>query len=320
MPPNNMLAIDLGGTRMRAALVGRDGSISRRKSRHTPQGERVPEQLLELADDVRTSDVSHAVVAVPGRVDYRAGRLEYAPNLSEHWTEKLRVDFLEEKLGLDVALANDADAAAVGEAYFGAGHSYDDVAYLTVSTGIGAGVVLGGRLVAGGKSSVEMGHTVIDRAALSSGAPATLEDLASGTALKTLATAADLPADGRQVVALLESGDHRALRIWSELVDAVAIGVANLAHTFTPQVVVMGGAVGRNGDRLLIPVRRYLASHGPQSLPEPIHVVTAALGDNAGLVGAAAWRRAAGGDRALATTTRLGKESGPQEQPRREIA
>jgi hypothetical protein len=123
------------------AIPCADGSIPRRKSRPTPQGERAPDQLLELADEVRTSDVSHAVVAVPGRVDYRAGRLEYAPNLSKHWTEKLRVDYLEEKLGLDVALANDADAAAVGEAYFGAGRCYDDVAYLTVSTGIGAGVV-----------------------------------------------------------------------------------------------------------------------------------------------------------------------------------
>ena len=296
MPPDVVLAIDLGGTKMRAALVSSDGSVSRRMSLTTPQDERDLDQLLELAARVRTSDVSRAVVAVPGRVDYRAGRLEYAPHLSEHWIELLRADHLKDKLGLDVALANDADAAAVGESYFGAGRDYDDVAYLTVSTGVGAGVVLGGELVAGGRSSAETGHTVIDRTALLAGAPATLEDLASGTALEVSAAAVGLPANGREIVELVASGEARAQRIWRELVDAVAIGIVNLAHLFTPQVVVVGGGVGRNGDRLLVPVRRRLARLGPQSLAEPIHVVTSALGDNAGLVGAAAWCRATGGD------------------------
>ena len=320
MPPDDVLAIDLGGTKMRAALVSNNGSIWRRVSRATPQDERNLDQLFELAEEVRTPDVSRAVVAVPGRVDYRAGRLEYAPNLSEHWTGILRTDHLKDKLGLEVALANDADAAAVGEAYFGAGRDYDDVAYLTVSTGVGAGVVLGGRLVAGRRSSAETGHSVIDRTALSSGAPATLEDLASGTALEASATAIGLPADARQVVELVESGDPGARRIWRELIDAVAIGIANLAHLFVPQVVVVGGGVGRNGDRLLVPVRRHLARHGPQLLPEPIHVVTASLGDNAGLVGAAAWSRAVGGDRLKAPSKGLTMGSGPMKSRQREIA
>lgn len=320
MPPDDVLAIDLGGTKMRAALVSSKGSVSHRVSRTTPQDARNLDQLLELVEEVRNPDVSRAVVAVPGRVDYRVGRLEYAPNLSGHWTQILRADYLKDKLGLDAALANDADAAAVGEAYFGAGRDYDDVAYLTVSTGVGAGVVLGGRLVAGRRSSSEIGHTVIDRTVVSSGAPATLEDLASGAALEASAAAMGLPADARQVVELVESGDPRARRIWSGLVAAVAIGIVNLAHLFTPQVVVLGGGVGLNGDLLLGPVMRDLVRHGPQSLREPIRVVTAALGDSAGLVGAAAWSRAAGGHRLAAPGKGSTMGSGPMNSRRREIA
>lgn len=135
MPPDDVLAIDLGGTQMRAALVSKDGSVFRRSGRPTPLGDQDLDSLFELADEVVTGDVSTAVVAVPGRVDYRLGRLEHAPNLPDRWTGLLGQDHLENQLGLEVALANDADVAAVGEAYFGAGRHFEDVAYITVSTG-----------------------------------------------------------------------------------------------------------------------------------------------------------------------------------------
>jgi glucokinase len=205
----------------------------------------------------------------------------------------LREDYLGEHLGLEVTLANDADAAVVGEAYFGGGRDHADVAYMTVSTGIGAGVVLGGRLMRGRRSSSEIGHTVVDRPALFAGAPATFEELASGTALAASAAAVGLPSDARRVVELVADGNSHARRIWQELVDVLVVGVTNLAHLYAPQVIVLGGGVGRNAD-LLAPIRRHLADRGPRSLPEPILVVTSELGDSAGLVGAAAWLTATG--------------------------
>jgi glucokinase len=318
MPPDDVLAIDLGGTQMRAALVSTDGSVSRRRAAPTTSDDQNLDSLFELAGEVVTKDVSNAVVAVPGRVNYRLERLEHAPNLPERWTGLLRKDHLEDRLGLEVALANDADAAAVGESYFGAGRHYDDVAYITVSTGVGGGAVFGGQLVRGQRSSIGIGHTVIDRVALSTGRPASVEDLASGTALETAADLAGLSADGRRVVELVEKRDERATRLWQALVDALVVGVGNLAYLVMPQVIVLGGGVGLNGRLLLDPIRRHLSRHGPPSLPEPIRVVTATLGDDAGLVGAAAWRRATRGERRSGST--ISHMTAGSDTPRRDIA
>jgi glucokinase len=193
-------------------------------------------------------------------------------------------------LAVPVALANDADLAAVGEAQFGAGRHYRDVVYLTLSTGVGAGVVFDGRLVHGRRSLAEVGHTVIDREAAAAGQPATLEDLASGTALARLAAEAGLDGDGATVVRLVEAGHPGARVVWDRVVEAAAIGVANLAHLYSPDVVVVGGGLGRVGSLLLDPIRAYLAGHGPRELT--VDVVGAALGDDAGLAGAAGWREA----------------------------
>jgi glucokinase len=130
-------------------------------------------------------------------------------------------------------LANDADLAALGEVSFGAGRPYDDVVYVTLSTGVGAGVVLGGRLVHSRRSLAEVGH-----------------------------------------------------------IEAAAIGVTNLAHLYFPQVVVVGGGLGRVGRPLLDPIAAHVRGHGPAGLP--VEVVAAALGDDAGLAGAAGWRAMAG--------------------------
>lgn len=227
---------------------------------------------------------------MPGRVDYRAGRLEYAPNLPPHWPGALDERLLSNRIGVDVSLANDADLAAVGEAYFGAGRGYDDVVYMTVSTGIGAGVLLRRRLVAGARSLAEVGHTVIDRTSLRRGEAATLEQLASGTALGRRASAIGLPAAGARIVELVHAGETDASRLWNDLASAIGIGVANLGLLFSPQAIVLGGGVGRNGDLLLPLVRKYLDAYGPRDLPAPIMVLNAELGDDAGLVGAAAWR------------------------------
>jgi glucokinase len=131
-------------------------------------------------------------------VDYGSGVLEHAPNLSPGWTEVLSGARLATSLGVPVSLANDANLAAVGEAWFGAGQGHRDVAYLTVSTGIGAGMVTGGLLVHGSRSLAEVGHSIVDWRGLGRGR-ATVEQLGSGTALARLAQEAGLDADGREV-------------------------------------------------------------------------------------------------------------------------
>ncbi|MBW3665590.1 MAG: ROK family protein [Actinobacteria bacterium] len=293
-----ILSIDLGGTQMRAAVVTPDGQIQQRRSEPTPQDAECPQALLQLAGDVLDSGtVERAVIGVPGRVLYAAGQLEHAPNLPPHWPGALDEAHLTERLRVAVAIANDADLAAVGEAYFGAARDHDDVVYVTISTGVGAGVVLDGRIVAGRRSAVELGHTVVDLHAATSGEPASVEELASGTALEREAEAVGLPADGATIVERVREGDGAARGVWERTVQAAATAVANLAYLFTPQVIVLGGGVGRNGDLLLDPLRDHLRDAGPPDLPEPIELVVAATGDDAGLIGAAAWRTAIGQER-----------------------
>jgi glucokinase len=289
-PP--VLAVDLGGTTMRAAVVDAAGRMWERYKAPTPKDADGPDAVIALANSLlRGRAVSSAVIGVPGRVHYGTGRLEHAPNLPRSWAASLTEATLRDLLGVPVALANDADMAAVGEALFGAGQRFVDVVYVTISTGVGAGVVLDGHLLHGARSVAEIGHTVIDRIAARAWGPATVEELASGTALATHAAALGLDAIGAELVALIDD-DERARVVWAEAAEVAGLAVANLVHLFAPDVVVVGGGVGRTGERLLAPIRHALAVHGPSGLSEPVLVVSAALGDDAGLVGAAGWRAA----------------------------
>jgi glucokinase len=284
--------MDVGGTHLRAALVDADGNVAVRDECPTPD-DRECDALLELARRVQAQgDVERAVIGVPGRVDYRTGVLEYAPNLPPTWPAALTEERLGEALGVEVALANDADLAAVGEAWFGAGRVRDDIAYLTISTGIGAGVVTGGLLVHGRRSVAEVGHTIVDGRALLEGRPATVEELGSGTALTALAREAGIAEDGKALVQLVRDGDATATRIFERVVASAAIGAVNLAHLFTPEMIVVGGGLGLVGDLVLDPIRALIAERGPRGLPDAIEVVNAELGDDAGLAGAGAWERA----------------------------
>jgi glucokinase len=287
-----ILALDVGGTNIRAALVDGDGTVSARQECDTPK-DPACDVVVDLARSVAAAgDVERAVIGLPGRIDYGAGLLEYAPNLPQAWRDELTEEALGAALGVDVALANDADLAAVGEAWFGAGRSYSDVAYLTISTGIGAGVVTGGLLVHGRRSVAEVGHTIVDGRALLEGKKATVEQLGSGTALTALAKEAQIAPDGPGVVELVRSGDATATRVLERVVYAAAIGAVNLAHLFTPEVIVVGGGLGLVGELVLEPIRALVRAQGPHALPSPIAVVQAELGDDAGLAGAGAWERA----------------------------
>ena len=285
------LAVDLGGTNMRAAVLDATGTILERTTEPTPRRARTIEALLRLAVGLADGqDVDHAVVAVPGRVDHQRGTLLEAPNLPAGWAPLLTRAALEAALGLPVALANDADVAAVGEARFGAGRGHADLVYLTVSTGVGAGILVGGRLVLPRYSGGEVGHSVVEGALAAAGEDGTVEGLGSGTALARQARAAGLDSVGADLVRLVEAGDPVAVEIWSEAMFAVALGVVNLAHLVSPTVVVVGGGVGRNGELVLAPIRAALDRLGPAG--PRAEVVSAALGDDSGLIGAAAWRTA----------------------------
>lgn len=285
------LAVDLGGTNMRVAVVADDGSIIDRDHAPTPHEAETIDAFVDLIVGLRSRHpaVEHAVVAVPGRVDHQAGTLLHAPHLPASWLTQISRDALGAALELPVVLANDADVAAVGEAWFGAGQGHADVVYVTISTGVGAGIIVGGHVVLPHYSGGEIGHTVIDRRAAADGEPATFEQLGSGTAIARQARERGLDVGAKDLVALVAT-DERARSVWGDAMFAAGIGFANLVHLVAPTIVIIGGGVGRNGELVLAPVRAAIERFGPKGTPP--EVVTAALGDDSGLIGAAAWRRA----------------------------
>ena len=286
--PEPTVSVDLGGTNTRVAIVDPAGRIITREVEPTARMDEHPEELVGLVKRVadRTGATS-AVIGVPGRVDHGRGALEYAPNLPLHWATHISESELTSSLGIRVSLANDADLAAVGEYRFGAGRGTMDMVYLTMSTGVGCGVILGGKLLHGRRSVAEAGHTTIDVHA-AHGAR-TFEESASGTALGRIADRHGVEERGMALVDLVHGGDARALAAWEELVTAAGCGVASLAHLFSPEVIVIGGGLGLSGDLLYEPLRQALTDYGPRELPDPIRIARAELGDDAGLIGAAGW-------------------------------
>lgn len=249
--------------------------------------------LVDLIAEVAEGDnIPRAVIGVPGVIDYDDEQLIAAPNLPIGWIPMLSDRWLTERTGLDIALANDADLAAVGESNFGAGVDARDVVYLTVSTGVGAGIVLGHRLMNGRYSGGEVGHSIIDRTRVAAGEDGTVEFLGSGTAIGRMARAAGLDATGAEMAALVAAGDPTATAIWDDAIDAVALGVVNLCWMVTPQMVVVGGGVGMNSSLVLPRIAKRVEELGPAI--EPIAIVPAKLGDDAALIGAAAWWKAIG--------------------------
>ena len=286
-----VIAVDLGGTNLRVALVGGDGAVLARHMVPTPAQGSITDALAELVSELECDPDSAAVVAVPGVVDYERGRALWAPHLPTAWVTELSEDTLASRLCRRVSIANDADLAAVGETYFGAGRQANDIVFVTVSTGIGAGVLLNRRLVRGRRSVAEIGHTIIDRHAFSNGESATLEEFASGSSLPHLTQMADVQArTGEQLEALEESGDIRATAVWMQIVKSVTIGIINLAWCYGPELIIIGGGIGREGP-LLDPVQKGLAKLAPTIAME-FSLVKEELGDDAGLAGAGAWDRA----------------------------
>jgi glucokinase len=282
---------------MRAAVVDAAGKVLVRRSTPTPERADAPGAFLKLvAEIVASSDApapGHGVIGLPGGVDYDAGRLLWAPHLPESWPSQLSSAQLTSSLGLQVHVANDADLAAVGEVTFGAGVGRRDVVFVTVSTGIGAGVVLGGRLVRGRRSLAEVGHTVLDWRAWRSGCASTLEELASGSGVARAAHEEGLgDLDAEAVHRARMSGDEAATTVWHDAIAACAAGVQSLVMSFCPDTVIVGGGLGRQPD-FFAGVRDVVLAR-PARHPEDLVVLPAALGDDAGLVGAAAWERALG--------------------------
>jgi glucokinase len=289
------LALDVGGTVMKGALVDRDLRVLAELRRPTPR-DRGPEAIVDAiaaaldALAARADEdglkVHHAGVAVPGIVDEEAGRAVYSENLG--WRDLPLAGMLTARTGLPVALGHDVRSGGRAEAAIGAAHGIRDVLFMPIGTGISCAAICDGQVISGAGYAGEIGHLCAepDGAACPCGGRGCLETVASAAAIATRFTArTGRPAAGAAEVAdWLDRGDRPARAVWDEAVAALAAALAVAVTLFAPELVVIGGGLAESGDRLLVPLREALSAQ--LTFQRRPRLVRAALGDRAGCLGA----------------------------------
>ncbi len=306
----HVTALDVGGTGIKAALVGIDGEPFHRVHRETRR-ERGPEAVLATVLDVaaelraegerRFGEGPAAVgVAVPGVVDTATGTVRYAANLG--WRDVPLGKLLTERLdGVPVAFGHDVRTAGLAEHRLGAGRGEDRFVFLALGTGIAGALCLGGRIEEGAHGAAgELGHVVVRPGGLvcACGQHGCLEQYASAAAVgRAWAAAAGRPdADAADCVRAVVAGQPRAREVWETAVAALADGLVVAVTLLDPATLVIGGGLAEAGDALFEPLRAAVGSRLTfQRMPR---IVPAALGGTAGCLGAALLARDLLGTRA----------------------
>ncbi|OHV23161.1 ROK family protein [Rhizobium sp. RMa-01] len=302
------IGIDLGGTQVRAALVDEQGRILMRLAEPTDAlagPDRVLAQICGLADRLlaasKTASIVGVGVSAPGPLDTVAGVATDIPTLSGFVDFPLKAE-LQKRFPFPVDLENDAIAAAIGEWQFGIGKGLDNLVYVTVSTGIGGGVISDGRVVRGRKGmAAHVGHmSVMPNGDLCPcGNRGCFEAYGSGPAFARRAQMRAMESretmlgsnggaiDSRGVFAAARNGDRLANQLVDEEAEILGRGFTSLIHIFSPDIIVMGGGLSHEFDRLQPGIQAYI---GQWAMPafKDVKVMLAALDQNSGLVGAAA--------------------------------
>lgn len=303
-----IIGIDLGGTNIKGALLDDAGSILH-KTQAATLANTGPEAVagrisglighLEALAAAENKKVAGVGIGVPGLPDAKTGTVVFAPNL--HWHNVPLVEYLRRETALPVYLENDANVAALGEQWRGAGRGSVNMVMVTIGTGIGGGIILNGRLYIGTNGSAgEIGHTVIDPNGplCSCGRKGCMETLTSATAMIRMAREAiDRGCDtelakpenleARDIVMAAQSGDVTASDIINTAAGYLGMGLGNLINIINPDTIVVGGGVSRAGETLFKPLREAARAW---SLPAPgtvVKIVPAELGNDAGSIGAA---------------------------------
>ncbi|MEU0632209.1 ROK family protein [Streptomyces sp. NPDC005989] len=294
----HVIALDVGGTGMKAALVGADGTLlyeARRATGRERGAEAVVESILTFASDLRAYGEDHlgesavaAGVAVPGIVDAENGVALYAANLG--WRDVPMRELLGDRLGgVPVALGHDVRTGGLAEGRIGAGKGADRFLFVPLGTGIAGAIGIAGTIEAGAHGYAgEIGHIVVrpDGPDCSCGQRGCLETLASASAVSRAWAAAsgDPEADAADCAKAVESGDPAALEVWRNAVDALAAGLVTALTLLDPSTLIIGGGLAEAGETLFTPLRAAVEERVTfQKLP---HIVPAALGDTAGCLGA----------------------------------
>jgi len=334
-----VVGVDFGGTQIRAALarngeiLTRVGYLTRSEEGFEPVLERLKESIRQAVaqGNVTLQQVGGIGFCAPGPLDSHTGVLYDPPNLRS-WHNVPIKRILEDEFKVPVHVGNDANLAGLGEYMYGAGRGLRDMIYVTVSTGIGGGIIIDGKILEGISGTAgEVGHMTIDMhgPVCNCGNIGCVEAIASGTAIARQAAAAiaagrgggilaqlpayqadphkdiagrsaaelgaapplhlELEVDARLVVKAAEAGDPVARQIIDDAATAIGVAMVNLIHLFNPQMIVIGGGVSKAGDLLFGPIQRVVNQRAMRVPAQAVKIVPAALGENVGLIGAAAY-------------------------------
>ncbi len=313
-PDTKILGIDLGGTKILTAIVDAEGYIISRDHSITPAKEGQDEVIKSILKSVdRTLDQARITmdglraigIGAPGLSNSETGVLFTSPHLPG-WQDVPLRDIIEQRLGKKAFLINDANAAAVAELYFGAGRGARNFIYITLSTGIGSGIIINGEIYTGATGTAgELGHMVIkdNGPVCKCGNRGCWETLASGTALAR--EARDRIREGANTSILdyiggeiekvnaevvhqaAQAGDNLANELIAQTGYYVGVGLANLINIFNPEIIVIGGGLSNIGDMLLEPAYEEAKRRAFKQSFRVVRFARAELGRNTGAIGAA---------------------------------
>ncbi|MFC3884696.1 ROK family protein [Bacillus songklensis] len=247
--------------------------------------------MIKMTQRLQTYSKAKAIgIGAPGPLDAKKGIILGPPNLPG-WDYVPLKDIMEQRIALPVVVDNDANAAALAEAHFGAGAGYESVFYITVSTGVGGGFVYNKQVIKGANSCAgEIGNMIITNTGPSHPVlnKGSLELLASGTALQRAGKQQlNLQGDAGELFRLAQNGDPTAKDIIEEFINYLAIGIANVIHTVDPDIIVLGGGVMKSKDSFMTELREKVKDCVYPQLRQSVRIEPALLGTKAGIVGAA---------------------------------
>jgi len=309
----NHIAVDVGGTRMRAALYASDSltplKINRIKTRkkNSPPQERLEKLIKSVWPD---SDQVDAIgIAIPGPVNCNTGMIEKAPNVPELSGFPI-APYLQEIFEVPIFLGNDANLAALGEWKFGAGRGHQNMVYLTISTGIGSGVVIDNKLFTGAHGyACELGHVLAlsDGPVCSCGVRGHLEAVSSGTAIAKwvaeqiqegattsiiMEPDSDELISGAVIAEAAQQGDDLAIQAFQRAGKFLGQSIADFLHIFNPTIIVLGGGVSQSYGLFANELESAMRTHVMVSTYlDDLSIAIAELGDDIGLMGALALAR-----------------------------
>jgi glucokinase len=311
-----VLGIDIGGSKILTAVVDSKGEMlsSDERITHAIKGsEAVIQSILESAHcaleqaKVAVSELTAIGIGAPGISNPETGILFTSPNLPG-WHNIPLKDIMQERLGKKTFLTNDANAAALGEFYFGAARGTRNFTYITLSTGIGGGIIIDGKIYTGAIGTAgEVGHMTIDDNGpiCNCGNRGCWEALASGTALTREAklrikegvrtsileyAEGDVEKVTAQVIhSAAEQGDNLAKELIARTGYYVGVGLANLINIFNPELIIIGGGLSNIGDMLLQPALKTAGERAYKEAFQAVRFASAELGRNSGVIGAAAF-------------------------------